>query len=52
MSYDNVVTVKTMDEAIRKAFELSGEHAVLICDNMYESDKDFKGIILHVKGDK
>lgn len=51
MNYDNVVTVKTMDEAIRKAFKLSGEHAVLIRDNMYESDKDFKGIILYVKGE-
>ena len=51
MNYDNVVTVKTMNEAIRKAFELSGEHAVIICDNMYESDKDFKGIILYVKGE-
>lgn len=48
----NVIPViKTMDEAIRKAFELSGENAVLICDNIYESDKDFKGIILHVKGE-
>lgn len=38
-------------EAIKRAFELSSEHAVLICDNIYESDKDFKGIILHVKGE-
>lgn len=51
MNYDNVILVATMDEAISKAFKLSGEHAVLICDNIYESDKDFKGIILHVKGE-
>ena len=51
MNYDNVIVVATKDEAIKKAFELSSEHAVLICDNIYESDKDFNGIILHVKGE-
>ena len=51
MNYDNVITVATMDEAISKAFKLSSEHPVLICDNIYESDKDFNGIILHVKGE-
>lgn len=50
MNYDNVIVVATKDEAIKNAFELSSEHAVLICDNIYESDKEFNGIILHVKG--
>lgn len=48
MNYDNVIVVATKDEAIKKAFELSS--AFLICDNIYESDKEFNGIILHVKG--
>lgn len=47
-----VITVNTYDEAIELAFKLSSEHAVLIRENAYESDKDFKGIILHVKGGK
>lgn len=47
-----VITVNTMDEAIKLAFQLSSENAVLIRENAYESDKDFKGIILHVKGCK
>lgn len=51
MNYDNVITVATMDEAISKAFKLSSKYPVLICDNIYESDKDFNGIILHVKGE-
>ena len=44
-----VITVSTSDEAITLAMKLSSEHAVMIRDNIYESDKDFKGIIIEVK---
>lgn len=44
-----VITVSTSDEAIKLAMKLSSEYAVMIRDNIYESDKDFKGIIIEVK---
>ena len=49
----NVVTVKTWDEALDIVFKekLSDRYAVKICDNIYPSDKNFKGIILYVKGE-
>lgn len=43
-----VINVSTWGEAIEMAMKLSSEYAVKIVDNIYESDKDFKGIILHV----
>lgn len=46
-----IIEVKTSSEAYRLANELSSEYAVLICDNIYPSDKGFNGIILHVKGE-
>lgn len=39
-----VINVNTSDEAIK----LSSEYAVKICDNIYPSDENFNGIILHV----
>lgn len=29
--------------------KLSDTYAVMIVDNTYESDEDFKGVIIHVK---
>lgn len=43
-----IKTVSTWSEAIRLAMKLSSKYAVLICDNINNSDKSFKGIILHV----
>lgn len=40
--------VSTWSEAIEMAWKLSSEHAVKICDNIYPSDENFNGIILHV----
>ena len=44
-----VITVATYTEAYRLANELSNEHAVLIADHIYESDKKFNGIIIKVE---
>lgn len=48
-----IMEVKTWDEALNIVFKerLSDKYAVKICDNIYPSDKDFDGIILHVKGE-
>lgn len=43
-----IKTVKTRDEAIRLAMTLSDRYAVKVVDNIYNSDKDFKGIIIKV----
>lgn len=47
-----LIEVKTSSEAYRLANKLTSEYAVKIVDNIYPSDKDFNGIILHVKGGK
>lgn len=44
-----VINVSTMNEAIGLAMKLSSKYAVLIRENSYESDKNFKGIIIEVK---
>lgn len=44
-----IITVATMKEAIRRAMKLSVMYPVLIRENEYESDKAFKGVIIHVK---
>lgn len=48
-----LIEVKTWDEACEMVFKekLTDKYAVKVCDNIYPSDKDFKGIILHVKGE-
>lgn len=48
-----IIEVKTWDEALDMIFKekLNDKYAVNICDNIYPSDKDFNGIILHVKGE-
>ena len=43
-----VINVNTSDDAIKLAMKLSSKYAVMIRDNIYESDKKFNGIILHV----
>lgn len=45
-----VINVTTKDEAISLAMKLSNNEAVLISEHQYDSDKDFKGVIIHVKG--
>lgn len=45
-----VITVTTMDEAISLAMKLSNNEAVLIREHQYDRDKDFKGVVIHVKG--
>lgn len=40
--------VSTWNEAIELSFKLSSEYAVMICDNIYNSDKDFNGVIIKV----
>lgn len=46
-----IMEVKTWDEALDMIFKenLSSKYAVKVVDNIYPSDKDFNGIILHVK---
>lgn len=48
-----IIEVKTCDDALDMVFKekLSDKYAIKIVDNIYESDKDFKGIIFHVKGE-
>ena len=43
-----IIYVKTSSEAYQLANKLSDKVAVLICDNMYESDKKFNGVIIKV----
>ena len=42
-----VIYVTTSEEAIR--MDCSIDEAVMIADNEYASDKDFKGVIIYVK---
>lgn len=42
------ITVSTHKEAIEIAHKLSYTYAVMIVDNTYESDEDFKGVIIKV----
>lgn len=48
-----IIEVKTWDDAFDMIFKekLSDKYAIKIVDNIYPSDKDFKGIIFHVKGE-
>lgn len=43
-----IKVVSTHREAIKLAMKLSGKYAVMIVDNIYNSHKDFKGIIIKV----
>lgn len=43
-----IKTVKTHRQAIELAMKLSSKFAVMIVDNIYNSDKDFEGIIIKV----
>lgn len=42
-----VIYVTTMTEAIRMAFSI--DEAVMIAENEYPSDKEFKGVMIYVK---
>lgn len=44
-----VIYVTTMKEAITMAREISNDYAVMIAENEYKSDKDFKGVIIYEK---
>ena len=44
-----VIYVTTTKEAIRMANSISNDYAVMIAENEYNSDKDFKGVIIYVK---
>lgn len=48
-----IIEVKTWDNALDMIFKenLSSKCAVKVVDNVYPSDNDFDGIILHVKGE-
>lgn len=48
-----IIEVKTWSDAYDMVFKekLSDKYAIKIVDNIYVSDKDFKGIIFHVKGE-
>lgn len=39
----------TSEEALRMARSISNDYAVMIAENEYNSDKDFKGVIIYVK---
>lgn len=43
-----IIKVKTCDMVFKE--NLSDKYAIKIVDNIHDSDKVFKGIILHVKG--
>lgn len=43
------ITVSTWKQAIELAHKMSDTHAVKIVANIYKSDEDFKGVIIHVK---
>ena len=44
-----VIYVSSSEEAIRMAFKLTNDYAVMIAENEYKSDKDLKGVIIYVK---
>lgn len=44
-----VITVTTSEEAIKLAMKWSNNEPVLIAEHQYDSDKDFKGVIIYVK---
>lgn len=44
-----VITVTTMSEAIDLTMKWSNNEPVLIAEHQYNSDKDFKGVIIYVK---
>lgn len=44
-----VIYVTTSKEAIRMANKISNDYAVMIAENEYKSDDDFKGVIIYVK---
>lgn len=44
-----VIYVTTSEEAYSMAREISNDYAVMIAENEYKSDKDFKGVIIYVK---
>lgn len=44
-----VIYVSTKEEAISIASKLTNDYAVMIAENEYKSDKDFKGVIIYVK---
>lgn len=48
-----LIEVKTWDEAYDMVSKekLSDKYPIKIVDNKYDSDKEFKGIIFHVKGE-
>lgn len=43
-----LIKVNTSGEAIELAMKLSSKYAVKICDNIYPSDENFNGVVLHV----
>ena len=43
-----VINVRLRSEAIKLAMKLSSEYAVKVCDNIYPSDENFNGVVLHV----
>lgn len=43
-----IKAVKTHREAIELAMKLSGKYAVMIVDNIYNSDEEFKGVVIKV----
>lgn len=44
-----VIYVNTMDEAVTVAMKLASTYAVMIANNEYKSDRDFKGVMIYVK---
>lgn len=42
------ITVSTWKQAIELAHKISDTYAVMIVDNTYKSDEDFKGVIINV----
>lgn len=44
-----VIYVTTMSEAISLAMKWSNNEPVLIAEHLYDSDKDFEGVIIYVK---
>lgn len=47
-----IKVVSTHREAIELAMKLYSKYAVMIVDNIYNSHKDFKGIIIKVEEQK
>lgn len=44
-----VVYVNNMQEAVSMMFKLTKDYAVMIAENEYPSDKEFRGVIIYVK---